>query len=369
MNDAIRTEGSRTGSSIRVLVAGLGTMGLSHARAYRDIDGFTLVGLCTNRAAQREDLAKEFPDVPRFEDFDAALAELKPDAVAVCTYTETHAALAVKALEAGAHVFCEKPLAENIEAAERVVAAAKRAKRALVIGYILRVHPSWTRFVEIGRTLGKPLAMRMNLNQQSSGSFWGVHKNLMRSTSPIVDCGVHYVDIMCQVTRSKPISVHAVGARLTEEIAPTMYNYGHLHITFADGSVGWYEAAWGPMISETAFFVKDMIGPKGCVSIMSKEGPSDETASQDHNTHTKTNALRLHHAELRADGAFAKRDEIITTADEPGHQGLCELEQRLFLDAIREGKDLTAHHEDALNSLRIVFAADESVRTGEVVRL
>jgi predicted dehydrogenase len=369
MSEANRTIEPNGGSKVRVLVVGLGTMGLSHAKAYRAIDGFSLVGLCTHRAWTRDDLAREFPDVERFEDFDTALAKLKPDAVAVCTYTETHVALATKALEAGAHVFCEKPLAESIEAAERVVAAAKAAKRALIIGYILRVHPSWTRFVEIGRSLGKPLAMRMNLNQQSSGSFWGVHKNLMRSTSPIVDCGVHYVDVMCQVTQSKPVSVHAVGARLTDEIAPTMYNYGHLHIAFADGSVGWYEAAWGPMVSETAYFVKDMIGPKGSVSIMSKEGPSEGVASADHDTHTRTNALRLHHAELKADGAFAKSDEIIATADEPSHQELCELEQRLFLDAIRSGRDLSAHHEDALNSLRIVFAADESVRTGEVVRL
>ena len=94
----------------------------------------------------------------------------------------------------------------------------------------------------------------MNLNRQSSGSFWEVHKNLMKSTSPIVDCGVHYVDVMRQVTQAKPVAVHAVGARLTEEIAPTMVNYGHLHIVFDDGSVGWYEAGWGPMMSETAFF-------------------------------------------------------------------------------------------------------------------
>jgi len=85
----------------------------------------------------------------------------------------------------------------------------------------LRVHPSWSRFVEIGRTLGKPLVIRMNLNQQSAGPFWEVHKKLMQSTSPIVDCGVHYVDIMCQVTGARPTAVHAVGARLSSEIAPT----------------------------------------------------------------------------------------------------------------------------------------------------
>ncbi|HTO62899.1 MAG TPA: gfo/Idh/MocA family oxidoreductase, partial [Bradyrhizobium sp.] len=254
-------------------------------------------------------------------------------------------------------------------AARRVVSAARQSGKALLIGYILRVHPSWSRFVEIGKTLGKPLVMRMNLNQQSAGSFWDVHKKLMQSTSPIVDCGVHYVDIMCQVTRARPVAVHAVGARLTSEIAASMYNYGHLHISFDDGSVGWYEAGWGPMMSETAHFVKDMIGPHGCVSIVASESADAATRSSDHDTHTKTNALRVHYAAVDADGRFAKPDELISTEDEPGHQELCEREQRLFLKAIRGEIDLAEHHEAAINSLGIVLAADESVRTGEVVRL
>jgi len=343
-------------------------MGLSHARAYQALEGFELVGLCTRGASERRDLDAEFAGVPRFEEFETALAELKPEAVAICVYTEHHSRMAIRALEAGAHVFCEKPLADSMSAAEAVVEAARAAAKVLQIGYILRVHPSWIRFVEIGRTLGKPLVMRMNLNQRSQGSFWEVHKNLMRSTSPIVDCGVHYVDVMCQVTRSRPVAVHAVGARLTNEILPTMYNYGHLHITFQDGSVGWYEAAWGPMISETAFFVKDMIGPEGCVSIVAAQ-QSGAKSSADHEGHTRADALRLHHAALGADGRFARPDEILLNEDEPGHQELCNREQQMFLRAIRGEIDLTDHVADALNSLRIVFAADESVRTGEVVRL
>ena len=358
-----------TAQRIRVLVVGLGTMGTSHARAYRAIEEFELAGLCTSRAADRHDLEAEFPGLPRFERFDEALATLRPDAVAICTYTEHHAVMALQAFAAGAHVFCEKPLADTLEAARRVVGAAGTAGKALLIGYILRVHPSWSRFVEIGRTLGKPLVMRMNLNQQSAGSFWEVHKKLMQSTSPIVDCGVHYVDIMCQVTRARPVAVHAVGARLTSEIAPAMYNYGHLHIVFEDGSVGWYEAGWGPMMSETAYFVKDMIGPNGSVSIVANERADANANSADHDGHTHTNALRIHHAALDADGRFAKPDELISTEDEPGHQDLCEREQRLFLRAIRGEIDLTEHHEAAINSLSIVFAADESVRSGAVVRL
>jgi predicted dehydrogenase len=355
--------------SQRVLVVGLGTMGMSHACAYKAIDGFELAGLCTRNAAGRHDLDEEFAGVPRFELLGEALEAVKPDAVAIAAYTEHHAPMALEALAAGAHVFCEKPLADTLAAAEAVVAEAQVARKALLVGYILRVHPSWTRFVEIGRTLGKPLVMRMNLNQQSSGSFWEVHKNLMRSTSPIVDCGVHYVDVMCQVTQAKPVAVHAVGARLTDEIADSMANYGHLHIVFDDGSVGWYEAGWGPMMSETAFFVKDMIGPKGCVSIVAGKAAGKGVKSSDHNAHTKTNALRIHHSALDAKGAFVEADAIESTADEPGHQELCEREQRLFLKAIRGEVDLADHWADAINSLRIVFAADESMRTGEVVRL
>lgn len=360
---------SSTAQPIRVLLVGLGKMGTSHARAYGAIEGFELVGLCTPRAVDRHDLDLEFPGLPRFDRYDEALATLRPDAVAICTYTEHHAVMALQAFAAGAHVFCEKPLAETLGAARHVVDAARESGKALLIGYILRVHPSWSRFVEIGRTLGKPLVMRMNLNQQSAGSFWNVHKKLMLSTSPIVDCGVHYIDIMCQVTRSRPIAVHAVGARLTDEIAPDMYNYGHLHIVFEDGSVGWYEVGWGPMMSETAHFVKDIIGPHGSVSIVAKEGGDATASSADHDTHTRTNALRIHHAIRNSEGGFARPDELLSTGDEPGHQELCEREQRLFLSAIRGEIDLSEHHEAAINSLSIVLAADASVRSGEVVRM
>src|SRR5271167_1325310 len=93
----------------RVLVVGLGTMGTSHARAYKAIVGFELAGLCTRNAAGRHDLEKELPGLPRFERLGEALDALKPDAVAIGAYTEHHAPMALQAFEAGAHVFCEKP--------------------------------------------------------------------------------------------------------------------------------------------------------------------------------------------------------------------------------------------------------------------
>ncbi|MCU0367604.1 MAG: Gfo/Idh/MocA family oxidoreductase [Cyclobacteriaceae bacterium] len=355
-------------NSIRVLVVGCGNMGASHATAFHTIDGFQICGIVSTGKSKEVLNAKLGGGYELFSDYEQALVKTKPDAVCISTYPDTHEAFAVKAFEKGCHVFIEKPVADTVAGAERVVAAAKKANRKLVVGYILRHHPSWEKFIELSRQLGKPLVMRMNLNQQSHGIMWDVHRNLMKSLSPIVDCGVHYIDVMCQMTRSKPLQVTAIGARLTEDIPAGNYNYGQLQIRFEDGSVGWYEAGWGPMISETAFFVKDVIGPKGCVSIVAKDagatGKSDSVES-----HTKTESLRFHHADIDDKNNFTKKDEWINLQDEPDHQELCNREQRYFLKAIRENIDLTDHMDDAVNSLRIAFACDESVRTGKVVVL
>ena len=354
---------------LRVLVAGCGNMGASHARAYHKMPEFDVVGLVSRGPASRQALSQELGGLPEFSDYYAALAETRPDAVSINTYPETHGAYARAAIKAGCHVFCEKPLAETVEEAQSIVDAARANRRKLVIGYILRVHPAWIRFIEIARTLGKPLVMRMNLNQQSHGPAWNVHRSLMKSMSPIVDCGVHYVDVMCQMTGAKPSRVCAIGARLTDELEPGMYNYGQLQVTFDDGSVGWYEAGWGPMMSEVAFFVKDVIGPKGCVSIVKDPNEAAAKGSDDIDSHTKTNCIRLHRADIDANNEFVTPDELINTEDEPDHQGLCDREQAFLLRAIQQDLDLSDHMDDAVNSLRIVLAADESVRTGKIVSL
>ena len=343
-------------------MAGLGKMGRSHALAYHDNPGFEIVGLI-NRSPV--DLPGELKAYPFFDSYEPALASLKPDLASINTYSESHADYAVAAMEAGAHVFLEKPIATTVDDAKRVVAKARETGRKLVIGYILRHHPSWQTLIAEARRMGGPYVFRLNLNQQSSGPTWQTHKNLMRTTSPIVDCGVHYVDVMCQITDAKPVSVRGMGVRLSQEVADSMYNYGHFQVLFDDGSVGWYEAGWGPMMSETAFFVKDIISPRGSVSII-----MDETAkSDDIDTHTRTSTIRIHHAATDEGGAFIKADTDLSMADEPDHQGLCDREQAFMLRAIREDLDLTRHMDDAVQSLHICLAADQSIRSGQAVTL
>ena len=336
----------------RVLVAGLGNMGISHALAHHRHPDAEIVGL-VNRSAVN--LPEDLRDYPVFRTFEEGMAA-GPELVVIATYSDSHADYASAAMEAGAHVFVEKPLATTVADARRVVETARRTGRKLVVGYILRHHPSWMRLIAEARALGGPYVFRLNLNQQSTGREWETHKALMETTSPLVDCGVHYVDVMCQITDAKPLRVHGMGLRLSEEIAEGMYNYGQFQVIFADGSVGWYEAGWGPMMSETAFFVKDIVSPNGAVSIVD----DSKGASADVDGHTRVGGLLVH----RPDG-----DRRIDLPDEPGHQALCDAEQAFVLRAIAEDLDLARHREDAVQSLAICLAADESIRTGRVVEL
>jgi predicted dehydrogenase len=353
---------------IRVLMLGCGNMGASHAKAYELTEGFEICGLVST-GTSKEKLNQELNgNYPLFTDFEEALKSSNPDAVCISTYPDSHATFAIQAMEYGCHVFLEKPIAHTLKAAMQVAEAAVKFNKKLLIGYILRYHPSWEKFIELSQGLGRPLVMRMNLNQQSQGAQWNVHRNLMESLSPIVDCGVHYLDVMCQMTKSKPIQVSAIGARLSDEVPEGNYNYGQLQIRFEDQSVGWYEAGWGPMMSETAFFIKDVIGPKGSVSIVAREAASTGSSAYIAN-HTRTESILVHHASLDEQGAFTVPDHWVDLAGEPDHQELCNREQRYFLRAILENIDLSQATQDAISSLRIALACDESVKTGNVVRL
>ena len=356
-------------NKISVLVVGAGNMGRSHALAYASIPEFEIAAICTRSPESRTKLMAELPEgTAEVNDYQKALLELKPDAVCISTYPDTHYPFAKLALEAGCHVFTEKPLAESAEQCKELVELSRSKGKALVVGYILRQHPSWIKFVEVAKTLGSPLVMRMNLNQQSYGKNWETHKSLLSSISPVVDCGVHYVDVMCQMTESKPVRVSGIGAQLTDELPKDKINYGHLQVTFEDGSVGWYEAGWGPMMSETAFFVKDVVGPLGSASIVAAEAGS-RGKSSDVDAHCQTERILLHRSEKNENGDLVAKDEFIDLDDEPDHDELCRREQLFFLDGITGKADLTEHQNSAIRASEIVLAADHSFRTGQMIQL
>ncbi len=110
------------------------------------------------------------------------------------------------------------------------------------------------------------------------------------------------------------------------------------------------------MISETAFFIKDIVSPNGSVSIVD----GNKGASANIDGHTKVGGILIHKPE---------GDQHIDLAGEPGHNELCATEQDYILRAINEDIDLSRHMQDAVQSLAICLAADESIRIGQPINL
>jgi len=77
----------------------------------------------------------------------------------------------------------------------------------------------------------------------------------------------------------------------------------------------------------------------------------------------------VHSSARKANGEPSARDEVIRISDEPDHDELCRREQEYLLRAITSGLDLSDHIRDAVNSLKICFAAVESYSTGQAIHL
>src|SRR6187402_1614445 len=112
---------------LSVLVVGCGNMGASHATAYHLTDNVEICGLVSPGKSKEVLNAKLGGKYALFDSYETALKQTNPDAVCISTYPDTHEAYAIMALEKGCHVFIEKPLADTVAGAERVVEAAKKA--------------------------------------------------------------------------------------------------------------------------------------------------------------------------------------------------------------------------------------------------
>ena len=123
----------------KILVVGCGSIGQRHARLLAEREDVA-VSLCDTDAGNLDAALKDAPGAATFGQHQDALAD-GPDAVFVCTPNRLHAPIAMEAMEAGADVFCEKPIADQVEAGESMVDASDRTGRLLHVGYVMRMHP------------------------------------------------------------------------------------------------------------------------------------------------------------------------------------------------------------------------------------
>lgn len=199
-------------------VVGLGFMGRTHAAAYESASAAglpcRLVGVCDTDASRVEAARAGAPaasgnlatgvargagaraDVAGYTDWRAMLADPRIHILSVCTHTDTHAQIAVAALQAGKHVLVEKPVAVRGEEIRQVAAAARRAGRLAMPGMVMRFWPGWPWLRERIRDGSLGALRSLSFERRGAVPGWSpeFYRNPARTGGALVDLHVHDAD-------------------------------------------------------------------------------------------------------------------------------------------------------------------------------
>ena len=226
-----------SGGPVRVGVVGLGYWGPNLARNFDRLPGAELRWICDADPGARERWSPAFPEARATASFDDLLSDPSLDAVVIATHVPSHPDLAIAVLEAGKHCFVEKPLAQSVADAERVVACASASGRVLMVGHLLEYHPGLEKLKEIADSgdLGDIhyiYGNRLNLGK------------LRADENALWSLGAHDVSVVLRLAgNEEPCEISAVGESYMQRgIEDVVFCYlrfpsglaAHLHLSWLD---------------------------------------------------------------------------------------------------------------------------------------
>jgi len=220
----------------RVGIVGLGYWGPNLARNLNALDGCELAWCCDADELSRARYAPSYPNARFTADFDELLGDDELDAIAITTPVPTHAELALRALEAGKHCFVEKPLAQDVASAERVVSLAEERGLTLMVGHLLCYHPGVRQLADLIERgeLGEVYYLygqRLNLGK------------LRADENALWSLGAHDVSVLLELANATPVEVWARGeAYVRDGVEDVVFAYlrfdsglaAHLHLSWLD---------------------------------------------------------------------------------------------------------------------------------------
>ena len=191
--------------SASVVIAGCGSIGRRHARVLRSL-GVRDIRICDPAAEQRAALKAEGPVAAEFASYEDALAS-RPQSVFICTPPKMHIPMSIRALESGAHVFCEKPLSDGLGGIEDLEGAIKRTGRKFMVGFCFRFHEGLTRakqMLDAGR-IGRLVSIRCRMGEHLP-TVRPDYKTLFTSQYSGAFDLTHEIDLACWYAAPRPIS-------------------------------------------------------------------------------------------------------------------------------------------------------------------
>jgi predicted dehydrogenase len=194
----------------KVGIVGVG-VGRLHAYGYQQLaDQAEVVAACDVNEARLHEISDEFKIPHRFTDFHELFKSGLVEAVSICLPNNLHAPVSIAGLEAGLHVLCEKPLADNLEAGQRLVAAAAKASSKFMICFNRRYRRDiqWMKQMVDGGELGQVYQIRAGwVRETGIPAGWFTDK-FIAGGGPLIDLGVHMLDaVMWLLDYPAPLTV------------------------------------------------------------------------------------------------------------------------------------------------------------------
>lgn len=212
---------------IRFALIGAGNLAKwAHLPALKKIDGAGIHAVLSNSGARGKAYAKRFGAAYASSDHYEILRDPDIDAVIIASRHKDHAYQAIEALEAGKHVFIEKPMAVTVEECRAINDAVESSGKRLMVGFNRRFAPF---YVEMKKNLGgrtSPVVVSTRMNSPGIENGWAADP---AQGGVVLGEGCHFVDLMYWLLESEPVSVSA-------------YGFGGHNVAasfrFADGSIG-----------------------------------------------------------------------------------------------------------------------------------
>jgi len=250
-----------------VVLIGCGHMGEVHLEHIYYKSNICISCVCDKEVERAKKFAVKYGAKSISADAEECISREETDIVIIATYPATHLSLLKLCLKYKKHVICEKPIASNLKDGEEFVRLVHENKDVKVlVGHILRHNATYQKVAQMIQegAIGKPIVMRMTQNHHTMD--WSRYCRLIEETSPIIDCGVHYLDVMRWFTGAEIEKISGMGMRTDEDVPEGKYNYEMVQIQMSDGSVGFYEAGWTKTISSSN--MKEFVGPKGSIRLL-----------------------------------------------------------------------------------------------------
>lgn len=252
-----------------VVVIGCGHMGEVHLSDIYTMDNVCIYGVVDLNESRAKYCAAKYNAKSWSVSYEEYLQDENTDIIICATYPSSHLEILKKCDKYGKHLLCEKPITTDMEQAEEFVNIVKNTSIKVQIGYILRYNETYktvARMINDG-AIGKPVIMRMTQNHHIMDR--QKYAALLKDSSPIVDCGVHYIDVCRWFTGEEIEDVDGMAMRVGDIAPEDSFNYGLITIKMSGGSIAYYEAGWTDTIS--AENVKEFVGPAGRIKITERD--------------------------------------------------------------------------------------------------